>query len=114
MFIPYIVAAHALSAIFWAGSTFVLSLNWSTAPAGMFGPQVGSAAIAFLTGAALWSLRHADVLGTGEIILGIGIIAAAAALLLQIFWRDHPTYANRIASGLLAITVVTMVTWKYV
>ena len=110
-----LIALHALSGVFWAGSTFALARSGGAGSDALFRPQMGAAVVAVLTGAGMWHLLHASNFGTGEKVLAAGAIAAIAAAGVQgALRRKQPAAAQRIAAGLLAITVVCMVVSRYV
>lgn len=110
-----LIALHALSGVFWAGSTFTLARSGGAGSDALFRPQMGAAVVAVLTGAGMWHLLHAGNFGTGEKVLAVGAIAAIAAAGVQgALHRKQPAAAQRIAGGLLALTVVCMVVARYV
>lgn len=112
----YLIAAllsvHALSAVFWAGSTFALVAYQGDGAPPLRVPQFAAAALAIVTGGALWANLHADAFGTGEAILLTGAGTAICALAVQIILRRGVATANRIAAPLLAISIITMVVWR--
>lgn len=113
---PYLIAAllsvHALSAVFWAGSTFALVAYRGDVAPPLRVPQFAAAALAVVTGGALWANLHAGAFGTGEAILLTGAGTAICALAAQVILRTRVQVANRIAAPLLAISVITMVVWR--
>lgn len=126
------LAAHVLSAVFWAGSTFTLVRLSGLGGERLVLPQAGAAAVAILTGGYLWHTLHGDSFGTFEQVLLCGAVAALVAILLQTsvgvgtlaaLRRDRLddksaqrriATAQRFAAGLLAITVTCMVIARYV
>ena len=126
------LAAHVLSAIFWAGSTFTLVRLSGLGGERLVLPQAGAAVVAILTGGYLWHTLHGSDLGPFEQVLLGGIVAALIAILLQLVVgartlaalrrerlddksaQRRIAMAQRIAAGLLAITVVCMVIARYV
>lgn len=119
------LALHVLSGVFWAGSTFVLARTGDGRQAiSLFGPQMGAATVAVLSGAVLWHLFHGTgYFGPQEQVLAVGAIAAIIAAGIQgaLVGRarrsQSPTgetgveqaiRGERIAAGFLAITVITM------
>jgi hypothetical protein len=108
-----LLSLHALSSVFWAGSTFTLARNGGVGSDSLFRPQMGAAAIAFLTGAGLWAMLHAGNHGPTEKILSLGVLAALAAAGVQGALRKKPLIAHRIAAGLLALTIVCMIAARY-
>ncbi|WP_054313891.1 hypothetical protein [Mesorhizobium sp. 1M-11] len=120
------LALHVMSGVFWAGSTFVLARTGDGRLAmSLFGPQMGAATVAVLSGAVLWYLFHGTgYFGTQEQALAVGAIAAIVAAGVQgiSVGRSRRATAQeavastlrqavrgeRLAAGLLAITVVAM------
>jgi hypothetical protein len=118
---------HVLSGVFWAGTTFVLARAGHQAGQ-FFRPQMGAATIAVLTGGLLWFLLHGGSPGIMEHILGIGAVCAlaaagvqgASARTLRLAGGSDETKPNRrlvvsqrVAAGLLAITVACMAAARY-
>lgn len=120
------LALHVMSGVFWAGSTFVLARTGDGRLAmSLFGPQMGAATVAVLSGAVLWYLFHGTgYFGTQEKVLAVGAVAAIIAAGVQgtLVGRSRRNTAQdgaanplkqavrgeRLAAGLLAITVVAM------
>ncbi len=109
-----LVALHVLTAVFWAGSTFALARTGAIGAGTLFRPQMGAASLAVLTGIGLWSLLHGGAFGPPEKVLALGILSAIAAAGVQGALRAKPERSQRIAAGLLTITVVCMATARYV
>jgi hypothetical protein len=118
---------HVLAGVFWAGSTFTLARTEGANAERLFGPQMGAAIFALLTGAVLWHLLHGSVFGSSELVLVIGILAAfvaagvqgatvgsarrklaGAAATEEARLRARMAAGQRIAAGLLVVTVVCM------
>jgi hypothetical protein len=126
------IAVHVLAGVFWAGSTFVLARSGGFGGEQLFRPQMGAALIAFLAGGYLWHLQHEGPMGSPEYVLATGAIAAIIAAGVQGISvgpavrglrsgtmpeadaRRRIAGAERIATVLLAITVVCMVIARYV
>ncbi|WP_119460409.1 hypothetical protein [Rhodospirillaceae bacterium SYSU D60014] len=121
------LALHVLAGVFWAGSTFTLARTAGANAERLFGPQMGAATFALLTGAVLWHLLHGSAFGSSELVLAIGILAAFVAAGVQgaavgsarrklvsaaateaARLRARMATGQRIAAGLLAVTVVCM------
>ena len=121
---------HVLSGVFWAGTTFVLARTGGYQAEQFFRPQMGAATIAVLTGGLLWFLLHRGSPGITEHILGVGAICAVLAAGVQ--GASAPAVrlaaaggsdtskpgrrvavSQRIAAGLLAITVACMAAARY-
>jgi hypothetical protein len=115
---PYLLmlllALHALSAIFWAGSTFVMARSGGRGAEELFRPQMGAATVVVLTGAILWSMTYGSNFSPSAGVLALGVLTALAAAGVQGALRANPERAHRIAAPLLAITIVCMVTARYV
>jgi F0F1-type ATP synthase membrane subunit c/vacuolar-type H+-ATPase subunit K len=126
-----LIALHALSGVFWAGATWtVASLNGTHAER-IFPFQMGAAGFTVLIGLGLWAYARGMAFGPSEQVLLLGIVAAVAAgaVLGNIVGRARRTLAhepeaetrlrprmalgNRIAAGLLVITVVCMVSSRF-
>lgn len=106
------LALHVLTAVFWAGSTFTFA-RLGTGSGALFGPQMGAATVAFLTGLALWGALHRGAFGTPEQILALGVVCAVIAAGVQGMMRRRPHGGQRIAAGLLAITIVCMTVARF-
>ncbi len=121
---------HVLSGVFWAGTTFVLARTGGYQADRFFRPQMGAATIAVLTGGFMWFLLHRGTAGLQEHILGIGAACAllaagvqgssARALKLsaaggskEFVPSGRVASSQRIAAGLLAITVACMAAARY-
>lgn len=127
-----VLAAHVLSSVFWAGSTFTLARLSGLGGERLVLPQAGAAVVAILTGGYLWHTLHGTNLGPFEQVLLGGIVAALIAISLQIVVsvrtlaalrrerlddksaQRHIAMVQRFAAGLLAITVICMVIGRYV
>ncbi|PSH62919.1 hypothetical protein CU102_24565 [Phyllobacterium brassicacearum] len=77
------LSLHILAATFWAGSTFALARTSGSGGEQLFGPQMGAAAVAVLTGAYLWNVLHEGSFGTMEQWLTVGAACALLALAIQ-------------------------------
>jgi hypothetical protein len=121
---------HVLSGVFWAGATFVLARTGGYQADRFFRPQMGAATIAVLTGAILWFLLHRGPAGITEYILSIGAVCAVLAAGVQgasapavrqaaageakeFMPSRRVAVSQRIAAGLLAITVACMAAARY-
>ncbi len=129
-----VIAIHASSGVFWAGSTATLANlgpNAGTSAERLFPFQMGSAGLTVLTGLALWAYWRGGALGTSELILLFGILAAFVAGAVQgsivgparralagaegaeSALHQRIAGAHRVAAGLLTITVITMVVSRF-
>lgn len=122
------VSVHALPAIAWAGFTFALARTGAEQAERLFVPQMGSASLAILAGAWLWSLTQGAVFGAPQRLLAAGVLAALLALGIQAAstgpirrrlagepgLRARAAFGQRVSAGLLAVTIVCMVAAPYV
>jgi hypothetical protein len=109
-----VIALHVVTGVYWAGSTFVQARLGDAAPP-LFGSQMRAATVAVVAGLILWGLLHRGAFGPMEITLSVGVICAIAAAGVQgALHRKAPVRSQRIAAGLLAITVICMVIARYV
>lgn len=116
------MALHVLTTIFWAGSTFVMVRVDGIDARKLFGPQMGAAVVAILSGGYLMHLFHSGEPGRADYILMFGAVAAVLALILQItaFFKLRAANAggrinalHRPAAGLLAITAICMAAFRF-
>ena len=111
-----LISLHALSGVFWAGSTLALT---HTSPAHkitpeLFRAQISAAILTIGAGAGLWGIAIRGARGPMETTLAIGALCAIVAAGVQAGMRKSPVMAQRIAAVLLSITVVCMVISPYV
>jgi len=118
---------HVMASVFWAGTTYTLARDPEIRVERFFGPQMGAAAVAMLSGALLWYFFHGAYFGSMEQVLALGIVAAlSAAGVLGIMvaparrklagvngedeaaLRDRMAKGERIAARLLVLTVICM------
>ncbi|MDQ0473132.1 hypothetical protein [Labrys wisconsinensis] len=125
------LSLHVLSAVFWAGTSFVLARLGGQGGERLFRPQMGAAVIAVVTGGYLWHLLHEGVFEAPEQVLAFGAACAIAAAGVQgavagpavrrlagggfdaDAARARVAVAQRIAAGLLAAALVCMVVARY-
>ena len=124
------IALHALSSVFWAGTTFALARSQGQGADQLRKPQLGAALVAIVSGAVLGHLTHAGAFGNAERVLAAGAGAALIAAVVQLatFFRTaraapaspvqgnerpHTVRGQRIAAGLLAVTLLCMVLARY-
>lgn len=125
-----VLSLHLLAAVFWAGTTFALAGTGGTGGERLFRPQMAAATVAVLAGAYLWGELHPA--GSSAMILGLGALCAIAAAGLQgaiggkairelrkgelseTDARARITAGQRLASVLLAVTIVCMAAARYV
>jgi hypothetical protein len=126
------LSLHALAAVFWAGATFVLARNPDFGAEKWLRPQMIAALIVVLTGAYLWHLLHEGGFAPMEGVLAFGALSAIAAAGVQgalvggsirrlrngVLSKSEAlgriALAERIAAGLIAMTIVCMVSSRYV
>jgi len=126
------VVLHLLSGVFWAGTTFVLARTGANQAEQLFLPQRGAAAIAVVTGGLLWYLVHRGGFGTTERIIAFGALCAIVAGVVQGVsggsalqelakagesdaprLRQRVAIGQRVAAGLLMVTVICMAASRY-
>jgi hypothetical protein len=126
------LSLHVLSSVFWAGSSFTLARTGGAGGELLFGPQMGAAAVAILTGGLLGHLVHDGAFGTAEMILAAGALCALIAAGVQAAIggrairglrngtaeapaaRSQIATAQRVAAALLAVTALCMGAARYV
>lgn len=107
-------ALHGLAGVFWAGSTFGLARSGGEGTEKLYRPQMGAATLTLLAGVGLWGILHKGGHGPFEMALGVGAVCAIIAAGVQgALRRRSPVMSQRIAAGLLAITVFCMMTGRY-
>jgi hypothetical protein len=110
-----LLGLHVLAGVFWAGSTFALALSGPDAASRLFGAQMLAATVSVLAGLGLWGILHKGPPGGMEKALALGALCALAAAGVQgALRRSKPPLAQKIAAGLLAVTVITMTLARYV
>jgi hypothetical protein len=127
-----VLSLHVLSSVFWAGSSFTLARTGGAGGELLFGPQMGAAGVAILTGGYLGHLVHAGAFGTAEAILATGAFCALVAAGVQALIggrairtlrngsADRPAAqsriatAQRVAAALLAVTALCMGAARYI
>jgi hypothetical protein len=110
-----LMGLHILAGVFWAGSTFAVVRSGGAGVEALFGPQMGAATITVLAGVGLWGILHRGAEGPMEHTLALGALCAIAAAGVQgAMRRKNPMKGQRVAAGLLAITVLSMAVARYV
>jgi hypothetical protein len=125
------LSVHVLAATFWAGSTFASTRTGGGGSERLFGPQMGAAAIAVLTGAYLWRALHEGSFGPMEQLLSAGALCALLAIAVQAVIvgsaigklrrrgsddnvaRSRIVVAHRVATVLLVVATVCMAAARY-
>jgi hypothetical protein len=125
------LALHVLTGVFWAGTTFTLALTVGAHADRLFRPQMGAAVVVVLTGGLLWHLAHRGAFGTAEQLLAVGALCAIVAAGVQGMstgpalrkraiggeaeqsLRARMATGQRVAAGLLTITVICMAAARY-
>jgi hypothetical protein len=123
---------HIAFGVFWAGSTFALARTGAASADKLFRPQMSAAVVVIITGGVLWHLLHPLVFGSQEQVLALGALAAllaasvqgalCGAALRQLARADgndvrsqaQVALGQRIAAGLLVVTVLCMAAARYV
>jgi hypothetical protein len=109
-----LIGIHILAGVFWAGSTFTIVRSGGAGASTLFGPQMGSATLTILAGVGLWGILHRGAEGPMEHTLALGALCAVAAAGVQgATHKKNPVKGQRIAAGLLAITVICMAIARY-
>ena len=133
LLIIVLLVFHVVPGVFWAGSTFVLARSGGQGAEPLAYPQLGAATVSMIAGFGLMGLLHAGVFGTFEQVLALGVVCAIAAAGVQSarglpairrlrsasgsqaeILRAQIAQAQRIAAGLLAVTVICMVIARYI
>lgn len=127
-----LLAFHVVPGVFWAGTSFVLARTGGQGAEQLAYPQIGAATVSMLAGLALWGILHGGAFGRFQQILAIGVVCAIAAAGVQSArglpavrrllagggdaanLRAQVAQAQRIAAGLLVITIIAMVSARYV
>jgi hypothetical protein len=124
-----VLGLHVLAGVFWAGTTIAVARDPEIRIERFFRPQMRAAGMVFLTGALLWYFFHGGYFGSMEMVLAPGIATALIAAGVQgalvgsasrqlagtdaateTQLRAKMTRGERIAGGLLVITVLCMAT----
>jgi hypothetical protein len=110
-----LIGLHILAGVFWAGSTFTIVRSGGAGASTLFGPQMGAATLTILAGVGLWGILHRGPEGPMEHTLALGALCAVAAAGVQgATHKKNPVKGQRIAAGLLLVTVVCMAIARYV
>jgi uncharacterized membrane protein len=125
------IALHVLAAASWAGTTFAMARLRGDGSERLFVPQMIAAAVAILSGGYLWRSLHQGTFETIERILGVGVACAFLALAVQVIvaggalrklrrqagdgdaQRARIAIAHRVASALLAVSVMSMAAARF-
>jgi hypothetical protein len=115
------LSLHVLAGVFWAGATFTLARIGGAGGEQLFRPQMGAAVVAVLAGGYLWGQLHRNTFEAPEQVLAVGVVCAIVAAGVQgamvggaIRKLSRIALAQRIAAGLLAVTIVCMAAARYV
>ena len=115
LLIIVLIGLHIVAGVFWAGSTFAIVRSGGAGAAALFGPQMGAATVTVLAGIGLWGILHRGPEGPMEHTLALGALCAIIAAGVQGATRKkNPLKGQRIAAGLLLVTVVCMAIARYV
>ncbi|WP_192247746.1 hypothetical protein [Mesorhizobium silamurunense] len=124
-----VIGLHVMAGVFWAGTTVAVARDPEIKAERFIRPQLGASGVVFLTGILLWYFFHEGVFGSMEKVLALGILTALIAAgvqgalvgsasrqlagadaAMQTQLRAKMTRGERIAGGLLVITVLCMAT----
>jgi hypothetical protein len=123
------LSLHVLAAVFWAGASFTLARTGGVGGEQLFRPLTGAAVV--LAGGYLWGQLHRNIFEAPEQVLAVGVVCALMAAGVQgamvggairklskaeigeTVARSRVALGHRIASGLLAVTIVCMVSARY-
>ncbi|MDX8450111.1 hypothetical protein [Mesorhizobium captivum] len=124
-----VIGLHVMAGVFWAGTTIAVARDPEIKAERFIRPQLGASGVVFLTGLLLWYFFHEGAFGSMEMVLALGIataliaagvqgavVASASRQLAgtdaatQTQLRAKMTRGERIAGGLLVITVLCMAT----
>ena len=110
-----LIGLHILAGVFWAGTTFAVVRSGGAGAEALFRPQMGAATITVLAGIGLWGILHRGGMGPMERTLALGALCAIIAAGVQgATRRKKPLKGQRIAAGLLAVTVICMAIARFV
>lgn len=114
IWIMILLGLHVLAAVFWAGSTFAIARGVIQDAPQLFKAQMMAATVSVLAGGGLWGMLHHGVMGGMEKVLAIGAVCALAAAGVQgALRRSSPLLSQRIAAGLLVVTLLCMTLARY-
>lgn len=124
-----VIGLHVMAGVFWAGTTIAVARDPDIKAERFIRPQLGASGVVFLTGILLWYFFHEGVFGSMEMVLALGIATALIAAgvqgalvasagrqlagadaAMQTQLRAKMTRGERIAGGLLVLTVLCMAT----
>ncbi|MEP6564240.1 MAG: hypothetical protein ABJB10_03815 [Mesorhizobium sp.] len=122
-----VLGLHVMAGVFWAGTTITLARDPDIRAERFIQLQMGAAGMVFITGALLWYFFHGAYFSSMEWVLALGIVTAFAAAgvlsamvrpasrqlagadaALETMLRAKMARGERIAAGLLVITVLCM------
>jgi len=127
-----LIVLHVVSGVFWAGSSFVLARTGGLLVEKLAGPQFGAGVATLCMGLATWFLALRGLPPTpGFHVLGIGAACALLALVIQASalpavkklkgaqgeastQQRRVLISQRMAAGLLLLTVLAMASWSHV
>lgn len=127
------IAFHVVTGVYWAGSAITLARAPEIQAERFFSSQMGAAVVAVLTGLLLWHFFHGSNFGPMEQVLALGALSAVAAAGVQGAFigsarrklagasqgeqaslRTRMAKGQRIAAGLLVLTLVCMAIARFV
>jgi hypothetical protein len=126
-----LIVLHAVPGVFWAGTTFALARNPMMGDLDLGKAQAGAAGVVIVMGIILMAIHYDIAPGAQDWALGIGALCALIAAGVQhgLAWparrrivqgngddatnRQRAMIGQRMAALLLVVTVIAMVTWRY-
>lgn len=127
-----LIVLHVVTGVFWAGTSFVLARTGGLLVEKLAFPQVGAGVATLCMGLATWLLALRGLPPTpGFHVLGMGAACALLALIVQASalpavktlkvaqggaspQQRRVLISQRVAAGLLLLTVLAMASWSHV
>ena len=127
-----LIVLHVVTGVFWAGSSFVLARLGGLMVEKLAFPQFGAGVATLCLGLATWFLALRGLPPTpGFHVLGIGAACAVLALIVQATalpavktlkgaqgdsspQQRRVLISQRVAAGLLLLTVLAMASWSHI
>ena len=127
-----LIVLHVVTGVFWAGTSFVLARTGGLLVEKLAFPQFGAGVATLCMGLATWLLALRGLPPTpGFHVLGMGAACAVLALIVQASalpavktlkvaqggpspLQRRVLISQRVAAGLLLLTVLAMASWSHV
>jgi hypothetical protein len=127
-----LIVLHVVTGVFWAGTSFVLARTGGLLVEKLAFPQFGAGVATLCMGLATWLLALRGLPPTpGFHVLGMGAACAVLALIVQASalpavktlkaaqggsspQQRRVLISQRVAAGLLLLTVLAMASWSHV